>query len=843
MKKSILKRFYTYCCLLFVFAAIITSCTPQEAQKQSLRAPAYPLITIDPYTSLWSMTDTLYNDVVRHWTGTRQGIIGAARIDGKTYRFLGKEEQPLNVVLPMADKEAWKCRYTFNEPSEDWGSMDFNDSKWKKGRGAFGTMDAQEANTIWETTHVWVRREFTFDKPLSDAALYLIYSHDDDLDLYINGKKIIATGNACYKNVLFPLEGELRELINENGKNVIAAHCYNRVGLALLDFGILQAKDVQDVFANTAVQNSVELSATQTKYTFTCGPVDLKLTFTSPLLPDNLDLMSRPVNYISYEASSNDDGGHEVEVYIEATPELAVDVIGQEVEVSSGTSGSVKYLKAGTTEQDVLGKKGDNRRIDWGYFYLTGLDMDNYSYAIGDYGSVKRNFVKSGKISSEYNELTTSMDKEIPVMAVSQSLGKVSLEPVSGYVMAGYDDIYSIQYFHDNLQAWWKKDGRVTIDDVLTDASKEYKQVIDKCSAFDKQFYNDAVKSGDANYADLCILAFRQSIAAHKLVKDTNGEILFLSKENFSNGSIGTVDVTYPSAPLYLYYNPDMLKGMLNPIFHYRESGKWKKPFAPHDVGTYPIANGQTYGGDMPVEESGNMIILTTAIAQLEGNAEYASKHWATLTEWADYLLEKGMDPENQLCTDDFAGHFAHNTNLSIKAIMGIAGYGKLAGMLGKKDVSEKYLASAEEMAAKWIEMADDGDHYRLTFDQPNTWSQKYNLVWDKILGFNIFNPEVVKKEIAYYKRVQNLYGLPLDNRRTYTKGDWIVWTASLADNQADFSELIAPLHKFVTETPDRVPMTDWYETTDAKQVGFQARSVVGGYFIKMLKDKATQEK
>ena len=687
--------FYLILLSLFLFASCAETkkATPVVSTTKNMRAPAYPLVTIDPYTSAWSTTDQLFDGPVRHWTGKRHGLIGAIRVDGQVYRFLGKEELPRKAIVPMANNGAWDGLFTNIKPANGWEKPDFNASKWSAGKGAFGTEGMPDLATPWLTPDIWVRREFTLEANLSNLPLYIIYSHDDNFELYLNGTKLVDTGYAWKNNVVLPLTEEMKSLLVKGGKNVIAAHCHNKTGGALVDFGLYQDNEKQEIFTQTATQKSVSMSATSTYYVFACGSVDLNLKFTTPLLPQNPDVLSRPVSYVSYDVKSNDGKEHEVQIYFEATPEWAVDQISQEVSIEKGETEGLSYFKAGTTEQPVLAKKGDDRRIDWGYFYLCGAKTPDMSYALGTYQSEKEGFAATGILeSTSEQKMTTKMIPDMPVMACAQQLGKVSANGSTGRIMIGYDDLFAIQYFNENRMAWWKKDGQVTMDAALKAANAEYDQLMETCAQFDNQLWNDAVKAGGENYAELCVLAFRQSIAAHKLFKDKEGNTIFLSKENFSNGSIGTVDLTYPSAPLFLIYNPDLEKGMMNPIFYYSESGKWNKPFAAHDVGTYPQANGQTYGGDMPVEESGNMLILTAAIAQAEGNAAYAEKHWEVLTVWTDYLVENGLNPENQLCTDDFAGHFAHNTNLSIKAIMGIASYGKLADMLGKKTLLKNTL-------------------------------------------------------------------------------------------------------------------------------------------------------
>jgi hypothetical protein len=563
-----------------------------------------------------------------------------------------------------------------------------------------------------------------------------------------------------------------------------------------------------------ARQKSVRINATQTIYEFNCGEVDLRLTFTSPLLMNNLDLLSRPVSYVSFRVQSVTNKAHDVTLYFGASGGIAAHDLSQKVSAQKYTASKLSILKAGTIAQPVLKRKGDNVRIDWGYLYV----------AIAESAGAQQQIIAA--------------EGAVPWLNTVVPLGRVNGVAKERLVLMGYDELYAVQYFKQNLRAWWNRDSSQTIEKQLAVAGTNYKTIIRQCEKFNASLYRDAVKAGGEKYAKLCELAYRQSIAAHKLVKSPQGELLFLSKENFSNGSINTVDVTYPSAPMFLIYNPELLKGMLNGIFYYTESGLWKKPFPAHDLGTYPIANGQTYYRDMPVEESGNMLILTAAIARAEGNAGYARKHWAVLTSWAEYLSREGFDPANQLCTDDFAGHLARNTNLSVKAIVGLGCYAMLAELQGNEEASAKYRKIALEMAKKWELLADDGDHYSLAFEKKGTWSQKYNLVWDKLLNLNLFPDKVYEKEIKYYLTKQNSYGLPLDNRKTYTKSDWILWTSVMTNNREDFNTLIDPVYKYATETSSRVPISDFHETLDGRMAGFQARSVVAGYFIKMMSDR-----
>ncbi|MDD4442899.1 MAG: DUF4965 domain-containing protein [Kiritimatiellia bacterium] len=567
-------------------------------------------------------------------------------------------------------------------------------------------------------------------------------------------------------------------------------------------------------------QTGVAVWPLRTVATFSDGAVEAELVFATPLLTDNLDVFSRPVTYVTFKAKARDGRSRAFQLEVDVAAAIAVGDDAQPVVFGEAQIAGLDARSMGRDVQPVLGRSGDRVRIDWGRFWLAAPT--------------------GGRITVRETR---------PALVFTRDFGAVA--SAETHLLLAYDDVESVMFFNRPLKAWWRRHG-LAFTDMLAAAERDYSSLDARMAAFDAALMADLTRVGGEKYAALAALAHRQSFAACKLVADPNGQPLYFSKENASNGCMGTVDVFYPQLPHLALLSPTLTRATLAPILLYASDARWPFDFAPHDIGQYPLGNGQRYGGgergeenQMPVEECGNMLICLGALSHVENRADFAAQWWPTVTRWAEYLAAKGFDPDNQLCTDDFAGHLAHNANLSIKAIMGLACYGKMAALNGDAAAAERFTALAKSMVPKWIEAAKGGrgGAYRLAFDQPDTWSMKYNLVWDRALGLNLFPAEVAATEMAFYRTALQKYGLPLDSRKLWTKADWQVWTATLTGRREDFDALIAPLHTFLHETPDRIPFGDWYETDSAKHCHFRARSVVGGVFMPMLQEAALWQK
>ena len=677
-------------------------------ENKTFRAPAVPLVTHDPFFSVWSFADQLTDDATRHWDGVRKYMIGLLTVDGVIYEFMG--------------------------------------------------------------------------------------SVNPDNSRYISGfRKLRQTG--C---VIRPMT---------------------------------------------------------TVYTFENELLTMALTFTSPLLLNDLMLLSRPISYISYRIDMKDQKPHEVHVQFAFSGEFCVNETTQSVFV--GITPYSIFFSSGT--EHMLQRAGDDHRIEWGSFHVIAPDYEQDAMSLrswqtklcNDYGN-KLQPVNQMGTQGPNRELKgpercqvyekTPVHPIYPTIVVKKKFHEVQ---IADHIAVGYDDVKSIQYFGQNIAAYWRKDG----DDfgaIMGKSILEYERILEKVRIFEEDLLAKAT-AVSPKYADILSLAYRQVIAAHKLTWH-DGKLQFISKENYSNGSAATVDVTYPSIPLFLLYAPELVEGMLNPVFLMLEKGLWQYEFAPHDVGTYPIANGQTYGytfrhrdmrhprdSQMPVEECGNMILCVAAVCMARKDPACFLAHYDVLKQWADYLVKTGYNPENQLCTDDFAGHLAHNCNLGVKAICALGAFARLCRITGREAEAASYRAVAEAYAARWEQEAFDGACYRLAFDRPGTWSIKYNMVWDRKMGLNLFSQKVYDTELAWYKKQVKPYGIPLDSRSDTVKSDWEMWTAAMLEDPEFTDRIIDVMWDYLVQTPDRVPFSDLTFASAPIMRGFQARSVQGGLYMPLL--------
>lgn len=610
-------------------------------------------------------------------------------------------------------------------------------------------------------------------------------------------------------------------------------------GLVRIDGKAYRWLGPEGVGVPAMAQTEVRVEATRTIAVFRQDGVELTVQFWAPMLPGDVGLVARPVTYVDVDAKSLDGRERVVDVYLDATGEWTVkDESSQVVASRHRVEGLEAVSISAAAEQRLLSAAGDRVKADWGRLFLA-VGSENGETGISGHTLSRSTFAEKGELpASDDLRFPRPARDDWPVIAARAIVGAKG----ATFLLA-FDEMGAIEYFGRRLAPYWTGVDR-EMGALLARAAKEAPRLRKEAHAWDAQLRKSASALGGEKYADLCALAYRQCLGAHGIVEDADGDLLMFSKENTSNGCIGTVDVTFPASPFFLALNPELLAAQLRPVFEYASSKRWRFPFAPHDLGTYPLANGQVYGGgerseedQMPVEESANMILMAAALMQLGKGAELVERYWRQLETWAKYLEANGFDPPNQLCTDDFTGHLAHNVNLSLKAICAIGAFADLCERHLGAGRGKPWRAKAEAWAKEWAAKADDGGHFRLAFDRPGTWSLKYNLLWDRLLGLGLFPEAVVRKEVGSYRARFNKYGIPLDNRATFTKTDWLLWVAALAKDREEFDLYVDAAWRWMNESPSRVPLTDWYDTVDGRTMGMYARSVIGGVFAPVALD------
>ncbi|KAH3767780.1 Glutaminase A [Pelomyxa schiedti] len=586
-------------------------------------------------------------------------------------------------------------------------------------------------------------------------------------------------------------------------------------------------------------QLSVTVYPTRSIFTFSDTKVLLTVVFATPLIYDtDYDLLSRPTSYIQFKVESADGLPHTVELYYDNTAQMVVNTPVEEVtwDRLDSIDGFV-LLRMGTTTQDILGRKGDEIGINWGYMYLAteeSVDVDSVLYGALD---CRTQFTTNGTLpSADDSNKPRACNDNWPVSALAWSFNVTSSVPETRSLIFAYDDIYSAQYFGTNLEPYWKKKWS-TIENVILQSWKELDDLLEKCEEFDLQMMDSLSSVGGDKYATVTALAYRQTLAACKIVISPDATTpWYLMKEISSNGDFQTIDVIFPASPLIAYIDPQLLRLLLIPVLLYGNNETtitYNSEWAPHHIGTYPIADIYTWQQeDMPIEESGNIILMLALITKMTGDIDDSIMHFWDLLE-LNFLLMISL------------GYFFSHLQDDLRGIVALSAFSYLCTVKGDTTNAAYYESVAQDYMTQWLTLAnpENTDHYRLRYDEAG-WSLKYNLVYQRLLDLSVFPEYVFTMETAYYVTQQKEFGVPLDSRYDFTKLDWETWIATQSNDPSYFAQLFDTLYNWADTTSARVPLTDLYFTAGGHQyLGFQARPVVGGLFVPLLLDKISSQK
>ncbi|KAF4619311.1 hypothetical protein D9613_005332 [Agrocybe pediades] len=608
-------------------------------------------------------------------------------------------------------------------------------------------------------------------------------------------------------------------------------------------FSFLGTPNVPGATFAQAVQKSSKFTSTQSIFVLSAGPVDLTITFLSPVEPTDLVKQSIPFSYMAVSAASTDGASHSVQVYSDISAEWVSGDNGL-VASWSTTTGSIITHKVQLVNQALFSEVNDHTQ--YGSAYYSVSNAAGTTFQSGADVVVRAQFINNGKLPNTQDTNFRAISNNWPVFGLSRDLGTVTSALTDPVVFSvGHVRDPAINYIVNNgaLQArslyFWSQFS--SVNDVISSFLGDFKNALSRAQTFDNKVQSDANKIS-ADYASIVALSIRQALGATEITISKNADgsfntndVIVFMKEISSDGNVNTVDVIFPAWPALLYANPQLGKFLLEGLFRYQASGQYPNKWSVHDLGAhYPNATGHNDGNDeaMPVEESGNMLIMALSYAQKTNDLSQLKQYTSLLDQWTQFLIEDSLIPANQISTDDFAGSLANQTNLAIKGIIGIKAMSQIAQLVGNPAQSANYSSIASKFVSQWQTLATSttGPHLTLAYGNSASWGLSYNLYADKLLKLNLFPQSVYQMQTAWYKTVAQPFGVPLDTRHTYTKSDWEIWTSGIMTDAVGRDLFISSVKKFASDGLSSQPFGDWYETTNGGPEGFRARPVVGGH-------------
>lgn len=595
------------------------------------------------------------------------------------------------------------------------------------------------------------------------------------------------------------------------------------------------------------IQENVQFTSTRSSFIMNVADkVSMNVSFISPINPSDFKRQSIIGTYLEIDVVSRDGAEHAVQLYADISAEWTNPMNNRNpVEWSYVAEDQIASHKVYQKNQVEFNADYADDGAHWGSWYWSTTESDSMTYQSGTDQIVRDDFRSNGRLSNTQDSNFRNVSTEWPVFAFAHDLGNLGEKPITtlftivhaqnrGVFFNGRDE-------PDGVPSLWT--GFFSSDTEMVNFFHKDRSI--ETGSLDNKISVDSISVAGDDYQMITTLSARQAFAGMQLMGTPKKPYLFL-KEISSNGNCQTVDVIFPTIPVFLYLNPVLVKLLLEPLYENQEAGKYPNTYAIHDLGAhYPQFIGHPNGDDqaMPLEECGNMIIMSLSYAQRTKDYAYLSAHYPILKQWVGYLVDEALIPADQLSTDDFQGQLSNQTNLALKGIIAIEAMSVISHLTGNEYDRQQYTNIAHDYITKWQNFAivnDEVPHTSLAYGDDKSYGLLYNLYCDRLLGLNLVPQKIYDMQSNFYPTIAKTFGVNLDSRNDATKSDWEMWVAAISSPSTQ-KMFITKLKEWIEKTFTNRALTDLYnvKTGDYWQNTFIARPVVGGHFALLALDKS----
>ncbi|KAF7790198.1 hypothetical protein EIP86_001150 [Pleurotus ostreatoroseus] len=478
---------------------------------------------------------------------------------------------------------------------------------------------------------------------------------------------------------------------------------------------------------NRSVLTSIEITPTRTIMNITAGPIDLSVTFLSPIEPTDPVLQSLPFSYISLEAATNDGQQHDVQVYADITGEHVSGDTSTVITWSMQRTETLLYYQMSRQEQEPMSEI--RNQAEDGFVIFAMPAMPGQTYMEDTVVTCRNQFVYNGTLTDELTlppAPINSPNGDWPVVAFSVDLGQITATSEPLVWAIGMARNPAIQYTNASGSSqlrppYWASEYNENLPGLFV---ADYPNAYNRAIALDQKLTTAAARISN-HYVDLVSLAARQAMAGTELTVSQGtsdpsqwnlSDIKMFMKNVGTDGRINPVEGLYKAFPFFLYMNATYGGWLLDPVLEFANSSRWPFPYAPQDIDSK-----------------------------------------------------------------------ANLTNLALKGIIGIQAMAEMSIVMNLTSDTLHYSSIAIKLASSWQSHAvsSDGQHILTSFgDEDGSQALTYNLFADKLLGTNMVSANLYASQTQSLQGMisNSNHGLPIDaGLLDQANSVWSLFTAAYA--------------------------------------------------------------